>query len=144
MEKIGPDHYRYFATIDESGVSVQCERFTVVGETKRCYYVIRSDFVHLAKIDWSAASAWRKKLRKRVLKSSSAHVRRYCYPNKAHALESFKQRQKWRIAHAKRNLAIAELALSVVEPALAVLALTEPKNRYKAGQNEYTRSLRWE
>lgn len=143
MSKLGPDHYRYYAELSPDGVTVKCERFVVVGETPRCWYVITESAAHLADIDWSTASAWRKKLRKRVLKATSSYSRRYCYPSKAHALESFKQRQKWRIAHAKRNLAIAELALSVVEPALEGLALIEPQDRYKAGQNEYTRSLSW-
>lgn len=141
--KLGPDHYRYYATLDEAGVHVQCERFVVVGETARCWYVITESAAHLADTDWSTASAWRKKLRKRVLKATSAYSRRYCYPNKSHALESFRKRQKWRISHARRNLAIAELALSVVEPALEGLALLEPQDRYKAGQNDYTRSLSW-
>lgn len=141
-EKIGPDHYRYYATLDEKGVHVQCERFVVIGETECCYYVIRADLAHLAGIDWSTASAWRKKLRKRVLKATSASSRRYCYPNKAHALESFKQRQKWRISHAHRNLAIAELALSVVAPVLEQKA--DPQDRYHAGENDYTRSLCWD
>ena len=142
--KIGPDHYRYYATLDEDGVHVQCERFVVVGETECCWYVIRADLAHLGGIDWSTASEWRKKLRKRVLKASSASVRRYCYPSKAHALESFKQRQKWRISHANRNLAIAELALSVVTPALENLATADPQDTYSAGENDYTRSLCWD
>lgn len=141
INKIGPDHYRYFATLDESGVTVRCERFTVIGETERCYYVIRSDYAHLAEIDWSKADPWRKKLRKRVLKDSSG--RRYCYPCKMHALQSFRQRQRWRISHAERSLAVAELSLSVVDLAIENLALIAPQDSYKAGQNSYTESLHW-
>jgi hypothetical protein len=137
--QLGPDHYRYYATLDPGGVTVSCERFVVIGETECCYYVISSAFAHLADIDWSTASHYRKKLRKRVLKSS---YRRYCYPDKAQALASFRSRQKWRIAHASRNLAIAQLSLSVVEPVLE--QKIEPEEKYKAGQNEYTRSLSWE
>lgn len=137
-DKLGPDHYRYYATLDETGVRVQCERFIVIGETECCYYVIREGMEHYAGKDWSKASPWLKKLRKRVLKRS---YRRYCYPDKAEALASFRSRQKWRIAHAQKNLAIAELALSVVEPVLEQKA--EPQDRYKAGQNDYTRSLNW-
>lgn len=141
--KLGPDHYRYYATLDESGVNVRSERFVVIGETECCWYVIRADLAHMADIDWSSASEWRKKLRKRVLKYSSASSRRYCYPNKSHALESFRQRQKWRASHANRNLAIASLALSVVTPALEDLATAAPQDSYHAGQNDYTRSLSW-
>lgn len=144
INQLGPDHYRYYATLDEDGVHVQCERFVVIGETECCWYVIRESMQHCAGRDWSAASPWLKKQRKRVLKYSSASSRRFCYPNKAHALESFKQRQKWRVAHANSSLAIAELSLSVVTPALENLALVAPQDRYKAGQNDYTRSLSWD
>jgi hypothetical protein len=93
-EKIGPDHYRYYATLDEAGVHVNCERFVVIGETERCYYVITDCLSHYAGLrDWKTASPWLKKQRKRVLKATSASSRRYCYPSKAHALESFKQRR---------------------------------------------------
>lgn len=139
MNQLGPDHYRYYATLDPGGVTVSCERFVVIGETERCYYVIKAEYAHFAKTDWSTASTWRKKLRKRVLKQSH---RRYCYPDKTEALASFRSRQKWRIAHASKNLAIAELSLSVIEPVLE--QKIEPEEKYNAGQNEYTRSLSWE
>lgn len=142
MSNIGPDHFRYYATLDENGVHVRCERFVVVGETECCWYVVPDSMAHLASIDWSTASDWRKKLRKRVLKASFG--RRYCYPDKAKALHSFQQRQKWRVSHANRNLAIAELALSVVTPALENLATAAPQDTYSAGQNDYTRSLSWD
>ena len=138
-EKLGPDHYRYFATLDEDGVHVLCERYVVIGETQRCWYVIRSEYAHYAGTNWSTAIPWRKKLRKRVLKESSG--RRYCYPDKIKAMESFATRQRWRIAHANRSIAVAELALSVARGALE--EKVEPHDRYQAGQNEYTRSLRW-
>lgn len=145
MSKLGPDHFRYYATLDEDGVHVRCEHFVVVGETECCWYVMKANIAHLASTtDWSKASPWRKKLRKRVLKATDGSVRRYCYPSKAHALESFRKRQKWRIARAQRNLAIAELALSVVTPALENLATAEPQEHYKAGDNDYTRSLCWD
>lgn len=139
INQLGPDHYRYYASLDPGGVTVRCERFVVIGETECCYYVIKAEYAHFAKIDWSTASTWRKKLRKRVLKQSH---RRYCYPDKAEALASFRSRQKWRIAHASKNLAIAELSLSVIEPVLE--QKIEPEEKYNAGQNEYTRSLSWE
>ena len=140
INQLGPDHYRYYASLDPGGVTVRCERFVVIGETECCYYVISEKMAHLAaNTDWSTASPWRKKQRKRVLKSS---YRRYCYPSKTEALASFRSRQKWRIAHASKNLAIAELSLSVIEPVLE--QKIEPEEKYNAGQNEYTRSLSWE
>ena len=139
MEKIGPDHYRYYASLDEKGVHVQCERFVVIGETEHCYYVIRDVLAHLANIDWGSASAWRKKQRRLVLKAS--HGRRYCYPDKARALHSFQKRQKWRVSHAHRSLAIAELSLAAVTP--VVESGEQPEEQYSAGQNDYTLSLCW-
>ncbi len=137
--KKGPDHYRYYAVLNEGGVTVKCERFVVIGETECCYYVIRSSSAHLADTNWKTASAWQKKLRKRVLKAS--YGRRFCYPDRFKALASFRDRQRWRISHANRNLATAELALSVVVPVLE--QGTEPQDTYSAGQNEYTRALNW-
>ena len=141
MNKIGPDHYRYEANLDEAGVTVHVQTFVVVGETPRCYYVVRKDYAHWAK-DWKKPPEHLKQHRKRVLKASFG--RRYCYPSKAHALDSFKQRQRWRIAHAKLSLALAELSLSVVVPALESLATVAPLDKYLAGQNDYTRSLSWD
>lgn len=135
---IGPDHYRYYASLDEDGVHVNCERFVVIGETEHCYYVIASGMAHLAGINWRAANPWQKRLRKRVLKRS---YRRYCYPDKQEALRSFKARQRGRLAHAARSVAIAELALSAVAPVLE--HGEEPKDYYAAGQNDYTSSLSW-
>lgn len=140
QDKIGPDHYRYYATLDEEGVHVQCERFVVIGETECCYYVIKESLAHMAGIDWSNASPWRKKLRKRVLKAS--YGRRYCYPDKRKALHSFQKRQKWRISHANRNLAIAELSLKAIEK---IVDSDHPvPEAIHAGQNDYTRSLSWD
>ena len=140
MENIGPDHYRYYASLDEEGVHVQCERFVVIGETEHCYYVIRPGLAHHAGRDWSTASAWLKKQRRLVLTAS--HGRRYCYPDKARALHSFQKRQKWRVSHAHRSLAIAELSLAAVTP--VVESGEQPQEIYSAGQNDYTRSLCWE
>ena len=139
MEKIGPDHYRYYASLDEEGVHVKCERFVVIGETEHCYYVITASMRHLAGIDWRNANPWQKKLRRRVLKRSG---RRYCYPDKQEALRSFKIRQRWRLSHAARSTAIAELALAAVTP--VVESGEQPEEQYSAGQNDYTRPLCWE
>ncbi|MNP21495.1 hypothetical protein D3C76_1141150 [compost metagenome] len=55
MEKKGPDHYRYYAALSEEGVHVKCERFIVIGETERCYYVISENSEHLVgkEADWA-------------------------------------------------------------------------------------------
>lgn len=141
MSKIGPDHFRYYADITENGVVIRCERFVVIGETARCWYVIRADRANLANIDWSTASDWRKKLRKRVLKATSAHVRRYCYPDKLNALHSFQQRQKWRISHATRNLETAQASLKAIEGLLT--SDQAIPDSIKAGHTQYTSQLVW-
>lgn len=141
MSKIGPDHFRFYADITQQGVIIRQERFVVIGETRRCWYVVRADLAHLADIDWSTASDWRKKLRKRVLKATSAHVRRYCYPDKAHALHSFRQRQEWRIRHATRSLETAKASIEALKKQAEKGG--EIPDRINAGHTEYTATLQW-
>lgn len=138
MSKIGPDHYRYYAELSESGVTVRCEHFVVIGETERCYYIIRKGMEHHAGRDWSTASAWLKKQRKRVLKSSH---RRYCYPDQMDALKSFAARQRWRISHAQRSTSMAELSLKMVNRQIELGVTDAPMH---CGHDDYTSSLRWE
>ncbi len=137
-EKIGPDHYRYYAALDESGVHVMCERFIVIGETERCYYVISENSAHLVGKEAGWAHSLVKKRRRRVLKSSH---RRYCYPDKMDALKSFAARQRWRISHAQRSMSMTELSLKVVKRQIE-LGVTDAPMR--CGHDDYTSSLRWE
>ncbi len=141
MSKIGPDHYRYFARLEENGVHICCERFVVVGETPRCYYVAPANYAFLADIDWSGASEHLKKMRKRILKSSG---RRYCYPDKQEALNSFKARQRWRLSHAKTSLSIAQLALKGLEEIEVKKEFPDESRTYNCKHDEHTSSFRWE
>ena len=136
---IGPDHYRYYTDISPSGVEIRCERYVVVSETPLCWYVIRESMAYLAERNSDHARESLKKLRKRVLKASCG--KRYCYPDKARALHSFQQRQKWRISHAKRNLETAQASLKAIE---RILSAEQPiPDKLNAGHTEYTSGLNW-
>lgn len=139
--KIGPDHYRYFATLDENGVHIKCVRFVVIGETERCWYVLPESRAYMLGQSWAAERV--KKLRKRVLKSS--HGRRYCYPDKARALDSFARRQRFRLSHVKRSMSIAELAGKEAERLLDAKQLPDENSWYghPCGHASYTASLTW-
>ncbi|MNN05315.1 hypothetical protein D3C81_1180710 [compost metagenome] len=137
MEKKGPDHYRYYAALSEEDVHVKCERFIVIGETERCYYVISENSEHLVgkEADWAQSLV--KKRRRRVLKNSH---RRYCYPDKMEALQSFAARQRWRISHAQRSTSMAQLSLKVVKRQIELGMTDAPMY---CGHDDYTASLNW-
>jgi len=139
MSKIGPDHFRYYADLTENGVVIRCERFVVIGETPRCWYVIRENMAYLAERNSDHARASLKRLRKRVLKDSSG--RRYCYPDKRKAMHSFGCRQRWRINHATRHIETAQASLKAIE---GLLASDQPiPDSIKAGHTQYTSRLGW-
>lgn len=138
MSKLGPDHYRYYANLSESGVTVRCERFIVVGETPLCYYVISENSAHLVGNSAPWAEAMVKKRRRLVLKNSH---RRYCYPDKLDALKSFAARQRWRMSHAQRSMSMAQLSLKMVAGLIEQGVTDAP---IRCGHDDYTSSLRWE
>lgn len=134
----GPDHYRYYTSLTDSGVSIHCERFVVIGETERCYYVITADYADIADRDFKTLHPYYQKLRKRVLKRSH---KRYCYPDRKQALQSFIARQSWREKHAKQALSQAKLA---GDKARLLLENVPTDNApIKCGHDDYTSSLRW-
>lgn len=141
MSQIGPDHYRYFATLDDRGVRIRCERFIVIGETPLCWYVVPDRLAYLIGSSWDRAPAAIKSARRRVLKESSG--RRHCYPDKIKALESFIARQTFRIRHARRSLSTAELSMKVAKRLLDAGELPDDHQSHPCGHNKYTASLNW-
>lgn len=105
MDKLGPDHYRLVDVISEEGVTIECRKFAVVGVTSRCYYVMPMWLSHHAFADDAWSKLLVKRHKRRVLKTSH---KRYCYPDIADALRSYKARKKWQIHHAKIAMARAE------------------------------------
>lgn len=107
MNKIGPDHYRYFDEIGPAGLSVVCERYVVLRESEHCYWITKaSNALWAAK--WVEAGR-KSPMIKRVLKES--HGRRYAYPDKARALDSYKQRKAWQLRHAQLAMERAKAAI---------------------------------
>lgn len=86
-----------------------CVEFRVVEETPSTVVLVRAKQIYPdgSIPDWAE--------RKRVLKSAR---RRFAYPSKALALNSYRHRKDWQISHAARVLARAEAcraAVAVVE-----------------------------
>lgn len=88
---------------------ILCVEFRVIAETPATVVLVRTKQIYPdGEIpDWAE--------RKRVLKSAR---RRFAYPTKALALNSYRWRKEWQISHAARTLARAEAcraAVAVVE-----------------------------
>lgn len=139
---LGPDHYRFVDDIGPEGLSVTCQTFTVIGETAQCWYIADEHTVDLmSRRHWPGAAAEVKKRRKRVLKESGAYSKRFAYPNKDHALRSYKLRKDWQIRHATRSLERAKAALGyfgdLCQDSVAPVAKT------LIIPNEYIQGLGW-
>lgn len=105
--RLWPDHYRFADSIGPNGVTVHCERYVVIGETARCYYVVPENMASLT----SGTDMWSKQAvarnRKRVLKDSK---KRFCYPDIADAMQSYRKRKYQQIRHAKIAISAGEAA----------------------------------
>ncbi|NLY58917.1 MAG: hypothetical protein GX071_10340 [Gammaproteobacteria bacterium] len=140
-KKIGPDHYRYFTTMDERGVFIHCQRFIAVGETPHFYYVVSETTHRFAKcLSEASRQLHIKKNRKRVSKDG---WRRHCYPDKNQALKSLVERQRHRIHHAKLNLSAGSLAMAEAERMLEAGHIPGDGG-HPCGSDEYIESLAWE
>lgn len=139
---LGPDHYRFTDDIGPEGLSVTCQTFTVIGETAQCWYIADEYVLDLMRgHQWPWVAEAVKRRRKRVLKQSDAYSRRFAYPNKDHALRSYKLRKDWQIRHATRSLERAKAALGyfgdVMQDSVAPVAKT------LIIPNEYIQGLGW-
>lgn len=138
--KLGPDHYRYFATLGPSGVKIEAETFIVIGETPKCWYIISEHYVEYA----NSKNAWRqmiaKKHTKRVLKQQD-HGRRYAYTDRKLAMFSFEQRKFHHLKRLQHQLATAQLSYKMAKK--LVKAGEAPGLEIDCGHNTYTSRLRW-
>lgn len=135
----GPDHYRYYSDIEDTGVVIRCERFIVVGETECCYYVLSERKSYL--LNWAGQEHQVKKHRKRVLKQSRI---RHCYPDRREALHSFMLRQSHRLSRVTRDKSMASLGLKEALHLLEAGKLPPDRGAHVCGHDDYTRSLSWE
>jgi hypothetical protein len=110
-----PSLYRVFETISPSGVVLKWQEFTVIGETPRCWYVIRKELAYLAERATASEAVMRH--RKRVLKDQ--YGRRFCYADKRLAMESYRTRKRRQLGHAEMSKARAEAGFAAAEKLLA-------------------------
>ena len=106
-----PVHYRYVDHhYEHCSVSLEIDEWVPVHETTCTYLLVPK---------WSVYGDGlvRYSRPKRVLKNSN---KRYCYPCKELAFESFKIRKEWQIKHAKRSLARATKALKLTPDAPSI------------------------
>ncbi|QIW89256.1 hypothetical protein 8P_059 [Pseudomonas phage 8P] len=140
-EKKGPDHYRYFACLEPSGVKIVAERYVVIGETPKCWYIIHhtyAGYVH-NQSDWGRSMV--KRYRKRVLKQQD-YGRRFAYADKHLAMFSLRERLRFKLARMKTEMSVATLAVAQAE----ALVEAKPKDlpiELECGHDEHTASLRW-
>lgn len=97
MSNKWPEHYRVARWVNEHGIHITVEKFRVIRETPKCYWVVPKG---------TARFEWAEKLYKRRVSKTS--VRRYCYPSIQEAFESFKHRNNFWISRLEYNLAIAK------------------------------------
>lgn len=111
---IGPAHYRFFDTVGPLGVHLEMERFQVVAETPKCWYIVPDSWAYL--VDRGAAAKSHPKC-KRVLKERGG--RRYAYTDLTDAMNSYLARKCWQRRHAQ---AAIERAKAGEAHAIRVLA----------------------
>jgi len=134
QKKIGPDHYRYRETGEEDGVKLICQRYIVVKETPKGYWVLLD---HYIEDNWHPGFI--KRMQKFVLKDSG---KRYCYPDRKDALNSFRIRKDRQLSHLRLALALAEYSLA---KALELIAAgTFPADETDCGRPDYFDKLNFD
>lgn len=91
--------YRYDIDYGEREIYVVCRRFKLLRETPKGYWIT---------IDSTYFYSWKKWISKDSRK-------RYAYPTKEEALNSFIIRKKKQIKHCERDMRNAKTALSIAE-----------------------------
>ncbi len=131
-----PTLYRVYDTICPAGLELHWQEFTVIGETPKCWYVIRADREYLLRHENYAPEL--KRHRKLVLKDQLG--KRYCYTDKRLAMESYRSRKHWQKSHAKLAIARSVAGLAAAEKLLAADAeIRLPVNQ----PSKYIQALRW-
>lgn len=139
MEKLGPDHFRYFDELNPKGLEVVCKKFVVIGETEHCWYIV-DEFYH-GLFGSKGLGPMLKKYRKRVLKYGGEHGRRFAYTDKSLALKSYQHRKRWQIRHAQLSLERAKAAIGYFGD--HTIENIVPKDRIVI-PCEYIESMNWE
>lgn len=109
---LGPDHYRYCDVLNECGMTLVEEVYQVIRETPAGYWVqamYGCRFTEPEQFDGAYARRKENRSARFVLKVSG---RRYCYPTRLEAMQSFGHRKASQIKHAETSLAKARHALA--------------------------------
>ena len=133
LKKEWPEHFRYVDSISPDGVTIVCSRYAVIKETTHCYWLVPNDssgwwlheFERTGKVAKSA---------KRVLKDS---WRRFAYPDKGKALESYKVRKRRQLGHAELTLERAKAALDDIKDLAAI------NDEHVCSGGDYIKQLSW-
>lgn len=137
--KIGPDHYRYREELVPSGIKIVRDRYIVIGETPKCWYVIHD--YYQGYVGYEDVNPFARDLvarnRKRVLKQQD-FGRRYCYSDPKLALHSYRERKRFQLARLELQMSVCKH----VSEALANEEL-EAAELIPLGHSEYTSKLSW-
>ncbi|OBY48710.1 hypothetical protein A9513_033025 [Pseudomonas sp. AU12215] len=133
---IGPDHYRFIDTIDPDGVEIICITYVVTRETEHCYFVMRD---HDARRAALMSPEWVKRQTKRVAKASR---KRFCYPDMAEAMDSYRRRKAFQVGHAKVAAARAEAGLAAAQKLLETPKLINAA-AVRCEGGDYIKQLNW-
>lgn len=126
---IGPDHYRYRDVLTESGQVIVEDVYQVIRATPAGYWVQRMYGYRItdpATLGAAYANRGHNRDVRFVLKQSG---RRYCYPTRLEAMQSFGHRKAAQLKHAETSLAKARHALAAATR-IATLGNDYPVSRY--------------
>lgn len=129
-----PDHFRYVDEISPDGVTIVCQRFVVLRESEHFYWITRD-----RNVGWAAelvASGEKSPLIKRVSKES--YGRRYAYPEKSKALNSYKVRKRRQLGHAQLAIERAKAALEDLKDVDAI------SDEHLCSGGDYIKELTWD
>lgn len=129
-----PDHFRYIDSIGPDGVTIVCKRYVVVRESEHCYWLVSegSEGWALAR-QQATGKVWGEA--RRVSKDS---WRRFAYPDKAKALESYKARKRHQMSHAELSMERAKAALADIKGLEAI------NDEHLCAGGDYIKELNWE
>ena len=128
-----PDHFRYIYSIGPEGVTIVCRLYVVIRESEHCYWLVPEGSEGYAMACQEATGkVWRNA--KRVSKDS---WRRYAYPDKTKALESYKARKRHQLSHAELAMERAKAALADVKDLEAI------NDEHLCAGGDYIKELNW-
>jgi len=102
-----PIHYRYSDYSFSDGIEVKVSKFYPIRETT-CFYIVIDELER----QMQKITKERKPRTRRVSKNG---LRRYCYPTKQEAINSYKARKRSQIRHCELALETAKQAIKGLE-----------------------------